>query len=73
MSAGPLLELENVSTHYVSARGTRVVRAVEEVTLRIDAGETAGHRRRVRFGQEHAGAHHPAPAAAGGAASPAAA
>ena len=38
----PLLELENLSTHYVSARGTRVVRAVEGVSLRIDAGETLG-------------------------------
>ncbi len=42
MGAGPLLELENLSTHYVSARGTRVVRAVEGVNLRIDAGETLG-------------------------------
>ena len=29
MSAPPLLELRGLSTHYVSARGTRVVRAVE--------------------------------------------
>jgi oligopeptide/dipeptide ABC transporter ATP-binding protein len=42
MSTGPLLELENLSTHYVSARGTRVVRAVDEVSLRIHAGETLG-------------------------------
>jgi oligopeptide/dipeptide ABC transporter ATP-binding protein len=42
MSTRPLLELENLSTHYVSARGTRVVRAVEEVSLRINAGETLG-------------------------------
>ena len=39
---GALLELERVSTHYVSARGTRVVRAVEDVSLRIGAGETLG-------------------------------
>src|SRR6478672_10232762 len=42
MANGPLLELENLSTHYVSARGTRVVRAVDDVSLRIDAGETLG-------------------------------
>ena len=42
MSTGPLLELTNVSTHYVSGGGTRVVRAVDEVSLRIDAGETLG-------------------------------
>jgi oligopeptide/dipeptide ABC transporter ATP-binding protein len=38
----PLLELENLSTHYVSARGTRVVRAVDDVSLSIRAGETLG-------------------------------
>src|SRR5246127_4012447 len=42
MSPRALLELENLSTHYVSARGTRVVRAVEEVSLRVEAGETLG-------------------------------
>ena len=42
MSSRPLLELQNLSTHYVSAQGTRVVRAVDEVTLRINAGETLG-------------------------------
>ena len=42
MGAGPLLELENLSTHYVSAQGTRVVRAVEGVSLRINAHETLG-------------------------------
>ena len=42
MSNRPLLELDNVSTHYVSAGGTRVVRAVDEVSLRINAGETLG-------------------------------
>src|SRR6185437_8243117 len=39
---GPLLELQNLSTHYVSAQGQRVVRAVDEVSLRINAGETLG-------------------------------
>jgi oligopeptide/dipeptide ABC transporter ATP-binding protein len=38
----PLLELQNLSTHYVSSRGTRVVRAVDDVTLRVRAGETLG-------------------------------
>src|SRR6202163_3257274 len=42
MSTHQLLEIENLSTHYVSARGARVVRAVDEVSLRIDAGETLG-------------------------------
>jgi len=42
MVGGPLLELENLSTHYVSARGTRVVRAVEGVNLRVNARETLG-------------------------------
>ena len=42
MSPAPLLELDRISTHYVSAQGTRVVRAVDEVSLRINAGETLG-------------------------------
>jgi oligopeptide/dipeptide ABC transporter ATP-binding protein len=42
MAAGPLLEIDNLSTHYVSARGSRVVRAVEGVSLRINARETLG-------------------------------
>jgi oligopeptide/dipeptide ABC transporter ATP-binding protein len=42
MSARALLELQNLSTHYVSAKGTRVVRAVDDVSLRVDAGETLG-------------------------------
>jgi oligopeptide/dipeptide ABC transporter ATP-binding protein len=42
MRTGPLLEIENLSTHYVSAQGTRVVRAVDDVSLRINAGETLG-------------------------------
>jgi oligopeptide/dipeptide ABC transporter ATP-binding protein len=42
MPSAPLLELDNLSTHYVSAQGTRVVRAVDEVSLRIHAGETLG-------------------------------
>ena len=42
MSAPPLLELRNLSTHYVSAGGTRVVRAVDEVSLSLEAGSTLG-------------------------------
>ena len=40
VTAAPLLELQNLSTRYVSAQGTRVVRAVDDVSLRIHAGET---------------------------------
>src|SRR5579862_3811056 len=42
MPTAPLLELDRLSTHYVSAQGTRIVRAVDEVSLRLDAGETLG-------------------------------
>jgi oligopeptide/dipeptide ABC transporter ATP-binding protein len=38
----PLLELRNLCTHYVSARGTRVVPAVDDVSLSLNAGETLG-------------------------------
>ncbi|WIM11526.1 ABC transporter ATP-binding protein [Enhydrobacter sp.] len=38
----PLLRLENLSTHYVSAGGARVVRAVDQVSLSLDAGQTLG-------------------------------
>jgi oligopeptide/dipeptide ABC transporter ATP-binding protein len=42
VSDAPLLELDHLSTHYVTARGTRVVRAVDEVSLTLRAGETLG-------------------------------
>jgi oligopeptide/dipeptide ABC transporter ATP-binding protein len=42
VTAPPLLELRNLSTHYVSAGGTRVVRAVDEVSLTLEAGSTLG-------------------------------
>jgi oligopeptide/dipeptide ABC transporter ATP-binding protein len=42
MSAEPLISLEKLSAHYVSQQGTRVVRAVDEVTIRLNAGETLG-------------------------------
>jgi oligopeptide/dipeptide ABC transporter ATP-binding protein len=42
MLVRPLLEIDRLSTHYVSAQGKRVVRAVDEVSLRVDAGATLG-------------------------------
>jgi len=40
--AEPLLVLDKLSTHYISARGTRVTRAVQDVTLTLEAGQTLG-------------------------------
>ena len=37
-----LLEVDGLSTHYVTARGTRVTRAVQDVSFSLDAGETLG-------------------------------
>jgi oligopeptide/dipeptide ABC transporter ATP-binding protein len=42
VSESPLLELRGLSTHYVSARGTRVVRAVDDVSLSLAPGRTLG-------------------------------
>jgi oligopeptide/dipeptide ABC transporter ATP-binding protein len=42
MIGRPLLELDRLSAHYVTGRGTRVVRAVDEVSLTLRAGETLG-------------------------------
>lgn len=42
MAGEPLLRLETLSTHYISAQGARVVRAVDEVSLSLNAGETLG-------------------------------
>ncbi|HWB52134.1 MAG TPA: ABC transporter ATP-binding protein [Stellaceae bacterium] len=42
MTGEPLLRLENLSTHYVTGGGLRVIRAVDEVSLSLDAGETLG-------------------------------
>ncbi|HEX3538028.1 MAG TPA: ABC transporter ATP-binding protein [Stellaceae bacterium] len=42
MSAAPLIQLDHLSTHYVSAKGSRVVRAVDDVSLSLNAGETLG-------------------------------
>jgi oligopeptide/dipeptide ABC transporter ATP-binding protein len=38
----PLLDVVGLTVHYVGARGTRVVRAVEDVSIRLEAGETLG-------------------------------
>ncbi len=37
-----LLEVRNLSTHYVSARGARVTRAVDDVSFALGEGETLG-------------------------------
>jgi oligopeptide/dipeptide ABC transporter ATP-binding protein len=42
VTARPLLHVEGLGIHYVSARGARVVRAVEEVSFALAAGETLG-------------------------------
>ena len=41
-SSAPLLSLERLSAHYISQQGTRVVRAVDDVTLKLEAGGTLG-------------------------------
>jgi oligopeptide/dipeptide ABC transporter ATP-binding protein len=38
----PLLDVRDLTTQFVSARGTRVVRAVNEVSFALRAGETMG-------------------------------
>src|SRR2546426_6219811 len=38
----PLLQVKDLATHFVSARGTRVVRAVNDVSFSLNAGETLG-------------------------------
>jgi oligopeptide/dipeptide ABC transporter ATP-binding protein len=42
VSTQPLLEIQDLSTHFVSAGGARVVRAVNEVSFTLRAGETLG-------------------------------
>lgn len=42
METAPLLEVSNLSTYYVSASGTRIVRAVDDVSFSLRAGETLG-------------------------------
>ncbi len=42
MTDAPLLELRNLSTHYISQGGTRVVRAVEDVSFTLHSGQTLG-------------------------------
>jgi len=38
----PLLDVRKLGVHYVTARGTRVTRAVDEVSFALEAGETLG-------------------------------
>jgi oligopeptide/dipeptide ABC transporter ATP-binding protein len=40
--AQPLLELKQLQTYFVSAKGTRVVKAVDGVSFTLDEGETLG-------------------------------
>src|SRR5215472_8043400 len=42
MAGEPLLRLDKLSTHYIAGGGLRVVRAVDEVSLTVNAGETLG-------------------------------
>jgi peptide/nickel transport system ATP-binding protein len=42
VSGKPLLEVAHLTTHYVAARGTRVTRAVEDVSFTLNAGQTLG-------------------------------
>jgi len=42
VTTSPLLEVKDLATHFVSARGTRVVRAVNDVSFSLNAGETLG-------------------------------
>src|SRR5262249_39973305 len=41
-AVSPLLEVKDLATHFVSSRGTRVVRAVNDVSFSLNAGETLG-------------------------------
>jgi len=38
----PLLDVRKLGVHYVTARGTRVTKAVDEVSFTLEAGETLG-------------------------------
>ena len=38
----PLLDVRKLGVHYVTARGTRVTKAVDEVSFALEAGETLG-------------------------------
>jgi len=38
----PLLDVRKLGVHYVTARGTRVTKAVDEVSFSLEAGETLG-------------------------------
>ena len=38
----PLLDVRKLGVHYVTARGTRITRAVDEVSFSMESGETLG-------------------------------
>jgi oligopeptide/dipeptide ABC transporter ATP-binding protein len=42
VTTSPLLQVKDLATHFVSQRGTRVVRAVNEVSFDLHSGETLG-------------------------------
>jgi oligopeptide/dipeptide ABC transporter ATP-binding protein len=42
VTASVLLQVKDLATHFVSARGTRVVRAVNEVSFDLSGGQTLG-------------------------------
>ena len=42
MTTAPLLDVQNLSTPFGGARGSRVVRAVNDVSFSLHAGETLG-------------------------------
>ena len=53
MANGAILEIDGLKTHFHTRDG--IVRAVDGVSIRVDRGEDAFHRRRVRLRQERDG------------------
>ena len=41
-TVSPLLEVSDLSTHFTSFGGTRVIKAVDGVSFTLNAGETLG-------------------------------